>query len=110
MKKNKLTKTLAILIILALAPIVNLACAKSDDSRSPQGPPPEAVKACEGKMAGDTTSFTGSRGETLTATCKEIEARWLLFQKVNRAKKLDNGGLCVIAGLANDPCLCHNKS
>lgn len=73
MKKNKLIKTLAMLIILALAPIVTIAYSKSDDSRRPQGPPPEAIKACEGKNIGDTTTFTGRRGETLTATCKEIE-------------------------------------
>lgn len=75
MKKNKLIKTCAILVVLTLTPIVTLACSKSDESRRPQGPPPEAIKACEGKKAGDTTTFTGRRGETLTATCKDIEGQ-----------------------------------
>ena len=78
MKKNKLIRTCAILVVLTLTPIVTLACSKSDESRRPQGPPgppPEAIKACEGKKAGDTTTFTGRRGETLTATCKDIEGQ-----------------------------------
>lgn len=75
MKKNKLIKTCAILVVLTLTPIVTLACSKSDESRRLQGPPPEAIKACEGKKAGDTTTFTGRRGETLTATCKDIEGQ-----------------------------------
>lgn len=75
MKKNKLVKTCAILVILALTPIVTLACSKSADSRRPQGPPPEAIKACEGKKAGDTTTFTGRQGETLSATCQEIQGQ-----------------------------------
>jgi hypothetical protein len=75
MKHNKLIKICAILVIFALPSIVTIAYSKGDDSRSPQGPPPEAVKACEGKKVGDTTSFTGRQGETLTATCKNIEGQ-----------------------------------
>ena len=37
---------------------------------TPPGPPPEAVKACEGKKAGDTASFSGRDGRTLTGTCE----------------------------------------
>lgn len=73
MNKSKLKKTAFLLIIIALSPIVATAYSKSDDSRRPQGPPPEAIKACEGKNPGDTTTFKGRRGESLTATCKEIE-------------------------------------
>jgi hypothetical protein len=49
-------------------------CAASDDSNNNRrkGPPPEAISACEGKQAGDSVEFTGRRGETLKATCKEM--------------------------------------
>ncbi|MFW2367353.1 MAG: hypothetical protein ACN4GW_13115 [Desulforhopalus sp.] len=75
MNKNKLKKTALLLVIFALAPIVTIAYSKSEDSRRPQGPPPEAIKACEGKNPGETTTFKGRRGESLTATCKEIEGQ-----------------------------------
>lgn len=75
MKKNRLIKTCIILVIFALPSVVTIAYSKDDDSRRRQGPPPEAVKACEGKNVGDTTSFTGRQGETLTAICKEIEGQ-----------------------------------
>jgi len=52
-----------------------LALAAHAQSAPPQGgtppsPPPEAVKACEGKKAGDTASFSGRDGRTLTGTCE----------------------------------------
>jgi hypothetical protein len=37
----------------------------------PPGPPPEAIAACKGKAVGDSVSFTGRRGETLTGTCQK---------------------------------------
>lgn len=39
------------------------------------GPPPEAISACKGKQAGDSVTFTGRRGETLEATCKEMDGQ-----------------------------------
>jgi len=33
------------------------------------GPPPEAMAACKGKAVGDSCSFVGRRGETLTGSC-----------------------------------------
>lgn len=61
--------------ILVLLPIT--ACAAGNDSKNnrPQGPPPEAISACENKQAGDSVEFTGRRGETLEATCKEINGQ-----------------------------------
>jgi hypothetical protein len=35
----------------------------------PNGPPPEAIAACNGKASGDTCSFVGRQGEQLTGTC-----------------------------------------
>ena len=75
MKQNKRSKAAILAIMFALLPLVaTSACANNQNARGPQrGAPPEAIKACEGKNAGDTTSFTGRQGETLEATCKEIE-------------------------------------
>lgn len=40
-----------------------------------QSPSSEAIKACEGKNNGDTTSFKGRKGETIKATCEEIDGQ-----------------------------------
>lgn len=42
-----------------------------DSGRRPQGPPPEAYTACEGKSAGDTAEFESPHGDTVTGTCEE---------------------------------------
>lgn len=34
-------------------------------------PPPEAIAACAGKAAGTAVTFTGPRGDTVAATCRE---------------------------------------
>ncbi len=52
-----------------------LALAAQAQSAPPQGgtppaPPPEALNACEGKKAGETASFSGRDGRTLTGTCE----------------------------------------
>lgn len=36
----------------------------------PPGPPPEAVRVCEGKQAGAQASFTGPDGRSLTGVCE----------------------------------------
>ena len=74
MTKNDALKVTVALAILSLMPIT--ACAKGnrgDDRR--HGPPPEAIEACEGKEVGDSVEFTGRRGETLKATCREINGQ-----------------------------------
>lgn len=78
MKKNKKIQSAIILFTLVLPSlVVTSACSSSkNDSEEggPQGgPPPEAITACEGKSVGDTVSFKGRRGETIEATCKEID-------------------------------------
>jgi hypothetical protein len=44
------------------------------DGRRP-GPPPEAITACEGRRPGDTVQFQSPRGETITATCREVRGQ-----------------------------------
>lgn len=52
------------------------ACAKGNmGGGKQQGPPPEAIKACEGKQEGDSVSFKGRRGESLSATCQTIDGQ-----------------------------------
>jgi hypothetical protein len=65
----KIATGMAMLVLLLFS-----GCAKDEkhsDSRH-QGPPPEAIKACEDKQVGDSVKFTGRRGEKLTAVCKEM--------------------------------------
>lgn len=67
-------KVITVLTLLVLMPLT--ACGKGNDKRGgAQGPPPEAIEACEGKSAGDNVSFSGRRGETLNATCEEVEGQ-----------------------------------
>ena len=37
--------------------------------------PAATTRACEGKQVGDSVEFTGRRGETLKATCKEMNGQ-----------------------------------
>lgn len=79
MKQNKKIQSAIILFTLVLPSlVVTSACSsgKNGGGGGPQGgPPPEAITACEGKSVGDTVSFKGRRGETLEATCKEMDGQ-----------------------------------
>lgn len=55
----------------ALSLICLAAAAQDHPGGRPHGPPPEAIAACKGKAVGDSVSFTGRRGETLTGTCQK---------------------------------------
>ncbi len=39
------------------------------DGDGPPRPPREAVEACSGKSSGDSCTFSGRAGETLSGTC-----------------------------------------
>ena len=39
----------------------------------PNGPPPEAIEACENKSEGDTVSFETRRGDSVEGTCEMVE-------------------------------------
>jgi hypothetical protein len=73
MKKQLLNTTILFLTLAIILP----ATVYSSSSRQgrQQGPPPEAIEACEGKSVGDSVEFTGRRGESLEATCQEIEGQ-----------------------------------
>ena len=67
-------KGILVLTLLALMPLN--ACGKGNERGGrPQGPPPEALEECEEKSAGDSVTFTGRQGESMSATCKEIDGQ-----------------------------------
>lgn len=71
---NRTISIFTILSLLCLIPLLSYAEVSGREKRR-QGPPPEAIAACSGKSVGDTVSFTGRRGEALSATCKEIQGQ-----------------------------------
>lgn len=49
-----------------------------DDRDGRQAPPPEAYRACEGKIPGSEAQFVDPRGETLRGTCEPDNGRLVL--------------------------------
>lgn len=82
MKHQVTRQCLMAAIFLAITPAIG--CSAGNDRH--QGPPPEAIQACKDKEVGDTVEFTGRRGETLKATCQEIEG-----QVVAMPEGMENG-------------------
>jgi hypothetical protein len=73
-----LTQSVKVITVIVLATMLPLsACASSDnsDNQKRRKPPKVAFEACEGKAVGDSVTFTGRRGETLKATCKEMQGQ-----------------------------------
>lgn len=75
MKRYHPLKAALLMAILVLLPIAGCAAGDDANNNRRKGPPPEAISACEGKQAGDSVEFTGRQGETLTATCKEMNGQ-----------------------------------
>lgn len=75
MKVGKYTASLILLFAAALLISVS-ACASGQQGGGGrggmQGPPPEAIEACQDKAEGDTVSFSGRGGESISATCQMI--------------------------------------
>lgn len=63
-------------LVLALL-LSACAHAESTDERRqrPDGPPPEALTACEGQSAGSKVTFAGRNGEDIEATCQEYNGK-----------------------------------
>lgn len=77
---NKKVST-ALLILLGLS--------QSTWSMPPKGngPPPEAIEACEGKSEGDSVSFETRRGDILEGTCRTIEEQLVAVPNNHKPKK-----------------------
>ena len=70
MQKNRTNAMIAVLVLLLAGP-ASAASARPGPGggEGRRGPPPEAIKACEGKQSNDQCSFTGRGDETLTGIC-----------------------------------------
>jgi len=55
------------LLALALGVLTSSAFAQPPGGRG--GPPPEAIEACSNLSEGDTCTFEGRRGDSLTGVC-----------------------------------------
>ena len=75
--KPQTKNTMIGLMFLLLPLVATPACSSNQGQQGGPGggPPPEAIKACEGKKVGDSVTFKGRQGESLKATCKEIEGK-----------------------------------
>jgi len=74
MKAGKYTTSLVFLLAAVLMSTVSASAQQGGGGRGGmQGPPPEAIEACQGKAEGDAVSFSGRGGESVAATCQMIE-------------------------------------
>lgn len=73
MTKKTIVKVMVMLMFLVMVPVGVYANSEGGTRGRKQGPPPEAVEACKDKQEGDTVSFKGRRGESVSATCQTIE-------------------------------------
>ncbi len=73
MNRQSILKTASLIALLVLIPIIGCTETGSRSGGRRQGPPPEAITACEGHQAGDSVEFSGRRGETVKAICQEID-------------------------------------
>lgn len=65
-------KAAAILGLLVMITTSGLAFGQAPGGGHHQGPPPEALKACEGKSPGDAVQLQTPYGQTITGTCREM--------------------------------------
>ena len=72
MNRQSILKSASLIALLVLIPIFGCTDTGNRSDGRLQGPPPEAIKACEGHQVGDSVEFTGRRGETLKGICKKI--------------------------------------
>lgn len=80
MKKNRQLRAILILATLLLLPIAGCANDKKSDGQH-QRPPPEAIKACEGKTTGDLVQFVGRKGKQVKATCQDMQGQLVAVPK-----------------------------
>lgn len=81
MKKQKMLAFALAVTLMGLVPTVSLGAQDSEQRGRPQGPPPEAIKACEGKEVGAEVSFKDPRGETHEGRCQEHDGQLAAMPK-----------------------------
>ena len=87
MNSQKIFRAINVMMLLATISAVP-ACASSNrggrDGR--QGPPPEAIEACQDKAEGDSVTFSGRRGDSVTATCTLIDDQLVAVPEGHKRK------------------------
>lgn len=53
----------------------------------PNGPPPEAIEACEDKAEGDSVSFETRRGDSVEGTCEMVEEQLVAVPENHREQR-----------------------
>lgn len=61
--------------VLLLAPVTGRAGDEGQERGGRRTPPPEAFAACKGQSAGTTVEITTPRGDTIKATCKQLDGQ-----------------------------------
>ena len=84
MTKKNCIKALVPMMIFVMTVVVACANNEQGGGGKPQGPPPEAIKACEGKQVGDSVSFAGRGGESLKATCQTVKEQLVAVPEGHR--------------------------
>lgn len=82
--KHLLRAGVAIMMVSMLALAGCSSNNKNNRGDKRQGPPPEAIKACNGKQVGDSVSFSGRGGNSVTATCQTIEGQLVAVPEGHR--------------------------
>lgn len=80
MKPFKLSKLLGIILLCSSQLLIAaepqgeppVGAGEQQSATHHRGPPPEAIKACEGKTAGAATSFVNRKGDTVKGTCQLV--------------------------------------
>ncbi len=76
-----------IIPILLVSMIALAGCSSSNNNsrgNKKQGPPPEAIKACTDKQEGDSVSFSGRGGSSVTGTCQTINGQLVAVPEGHR--------------------------
>lgn len=67
-----------VICLLVLIGATSAIAELSDETqgrRGSMGPPPQAYEACKDKNEGDSVEIVTPRGETIKATCKQIDGK-----------------------------------
>ena len=68
--------TLMFFITLGMAaPVMANTLPPPDMGQRPNGPPPEAFTACEGKKTGDAVTVATPHGDEIQAVCETLDSR-----------------------------------
>lgn len=88
MNKRHIMPPCLLLTLVLLWPTVSSA----GDSHRHHGPPPEAIEACEGKDVGESVVLTDPRGESVQATCCEMDGELVAVPDNMRRKERNHHG------------------